>query len=107
MEMVLFKVKIFIWNGLTLQLTSKAWHHFNGAKPVFSPRLIEWFQEAPLIGSVDLGEAQIRSGALLLVFLSKPSQFSTVEVGDILLEISHDALVKEFMGFTTQSVEAK
>ena len=39
----------------------------NAAKPVFSPLLLEWFQEAWLISSVDLGENRIRSGALLLV----------------------------------------
>ena len=91
----------------TLSRTLEEFATGNGAKPVFSPRLIEWFQEAQLIGSVDLGEAQIRSGALLLAFMVKPSQFSTVEVGDMLLEISRDALVKEFMGITKQSVEAK
>jgi type VI secretion system protein VasG len=38
----------------------------NAAKPVFSPPLLEWFQDAWLIASVDQGETRIRSGALLI-----------------------------------------
>ena len=47
----------------------------NAAKPVFSPLLLEWLQEAWLTASVDLDEARIRSGALLLAFLNRPHQF--------------------------------
>src|SRR5574340_986311 len=35
----------------------------NAAKPVFSPRLIEWFQDTWLIASIDLNLSEIRSGA--------------------------------------------
>ena len=45
----------------------------NAAKPVFSPLLLEWLQDGWLIASVDLGEDQIRSGALLLAFQAKPN----------------------------------
>ncbi|WP_300667622.1 type VI secretion system ATPase TssH [Desulfoluna sp.] len=91
----------------TLNRTLEGFATGNGAKPVFSPRLMEWFQEAQLIGSVDFEETQIRSGVLLLAFLRKPSQFSTLEIADMMLEISRDALVKDFMGITTRSEESK
>lgn len=78
----------------------------NGAKPVFSPRLMDWFQEAQLIGSVEMGEPRIRSGVLLLAFLNRPTQFSTVEIGDLLLGINREELAKEFASLTKGSVEA-
>ncbi len=36
----------------------------NSGKPVFSPLLIEWLEEAWLVASIDFQEQQIRSGAL-------------------------------------------
>ncbi|SCY20745.1 type VI secretion system ATPase TssH [Desulfoluna spongiiphila] len=89
----------------TLDRTLEEFATGNGAKPVFSPRLMDWFQEAQLIGSVEMGEPQIRSGVLLLAFLNRPTQFSTVEIGDLLLRVNREELVKGFASFTKGSVE--
>jgi len=35
----------------------------NSGKPVFSPVLLEWFQESWLLASINLGENRIRSGS--------------------------------------------
>src|SRR3712207_6547673 len=42
----------------------------NGRTPGLSPRIPHWVQEAWLIGSVDFGASQVRSGHLLLSLLS-------------------------------------
>ena len=55
----------------------------NAGKPVFSPVLMEWFQEGWLIGSVDLDENRIRSGALLLALLKNPGRFASGDYIDI------------------------
>ena len=69
----------------------------NTAKPVFSPLLIELFQTAWMLSSIDLNETRVRTGALLLAFLSKPSFFATGGYAEILTTtISRDALLKEF-----------
>src|SRR5215213_8024502 len=36
----------------------------NSGRPTFSPVLLEWMQDAWLVGSVDLGFSKIRSGTL-------------------------------------------
>lgn len=77
----------------------------NAAKPVFSPLLMEWFQEAWLVGSVDLGENLIRSGALMLAFLNRPAQFATGGYVDLLSRISRDALMSQFFDILKGSVE--
>lgn len=44
----------------------------NGDRPAYSPHLKDWFGDAWLIASIDLGEGQIRSGALLAALLASP-----------------------------------
>ena len=77
----------------------------NAAKPVFSPLLLELFQEAWLAGSVDLGENRVRSGALLLAFLNRSTQFATGSYVDILTTISRDALMAQFWDILKDSSE--
>jgi type VI secretion system protein VasG len=77
----------------------------NAAKPVFSPLVMEWFQEAWLLASVDLGESQVRSGALMLSFFSRSSQFATGGYVDLLSTISRDALMAQFWDILKNSAE--
>jgi type VI secretion system protein VasG len=77
----------------------------NAAKPVFSPLVMEWFQEAWLLASVDLGESQVRSGALMLAFLSRSSQFATGGYVDLLNSIRRDALMAQFWDILKNSSE--
>lgn len=77
----------------------------NAAKPVFSPLLMEWFQEAWLIASVDFSENRIRSGVLLLSLLSNPVRFLSGTTSDILRSISKDTLKSEFYAIVGESME--
>jgi type VI secretion system protein VasG len=77
----------------------------NAGKPVFSPLLMEWFQEAWLIASVDLEEARVRSGALLLAFLTRPSQLASGAYVDLLTAISRDNVKSEFWDLVKGSSE--
>jgi type VI secretion system protein VasG len=56
----------------------------NTGKPVFSPLLAKWMEEAWLIGSVNLGEPLLRSGTLLLALLENPQRYL---VGGEILEL--------------------
>ena len=77
----------------------------NASKPVFSPLLLEWFQDAWLIASVDLEENRIRSGALLVAFLAKPIQFATGRYVDLLRTISRETLLSQFGNILKGSIE--
>ena len=41
----------------------------NAGRPTFSPVLVEWFQQGWLLGSLEFGLAEIRSGILLQALL--------------------------------------
>ena len=77
----------------------------NAGKPVFSPLLIELFQDAWLISSVDLGEGHVRSGSLLMTLLKKPTQYATGRYIDMLSTIGKDALQSQFWTIVKGSVE--
>ena len=48
----------------------------NAAKPVFSPLLLELLQDAWMLASIDLGDRRIRSGAILVALLAKPTFYA-------------------------------
>jgi type VI secretion system protein VasG len=77
----------------------------NAAKPTFSPLLLELIQESWLIASIDLSEGKIRSGAILLTFLAKPSFFSAGSYVDLLKTISRDKLSADFWAVIAGSSE--
>ncbi|MGA1846955.1 type VI secretion system ATPase TssH [Deferribacter abyssi] len=77
----------------------------NTGKPVFSPMLIELFQDSWLISSIDLGEKKIRSGAIMIALLSRPNFYLTGRYGDILKKINRDTLLNNFLKFTKSSKE--
>jgi type VI secretion system protein VasG len=77
----------------------------NAAKPVFSPLLLELVQEAWMIASIDLGEKSIRSGAILLAFLAKPTFFASGRYVDLLKSIGREALIAQFWNITKHSIE--
>jgi type VI secretion system protein VasG len=77
----------------------------NAAKPVFSPLLLELIQDAWLISSIDLEEKKVRSGAILLAFLSKPTFFASGRYSDLIKSISRDALANGFWTITKGSIE--
>ncbi len=79
----------------------------NTGKPVFSPLLPKWLEEAWLIGSVNLSEPLLRSGTLLLALLENPMRYL---VGGEILELeSVDAaqLLKEFPAIVGGSIESE
>ncbi len=77
----------------------------NAGKPVFSPLLMEWIQEAWLVASVDLEEARVRSGAMLLAFLSRPRQLAGGNATERLTAINRESLKSEFWNIVKGSME--
>ncbi len=79
----------------------------NSGRPVFSPMLIELFEDAWLISSVELGDTRIRSGAVLLAFLAKPNFYASGSYSSLLADISRDSLLKDFWSIAKASTEHK
>ncbi len=77
----------------------------NAAKPAFSPLLLELFQDAWMFSSIDLSERKIRSGAILLAFLSKPTFFASGRYVDLVKTIGREALMKDFWTMAKASIE--
>lgn len=77
----------------------------NASYPSFSPLLIELLQEAWLLSSVELAQANIRSGAVLLAALLKPARYLPLAVIQLLDGINREALRKRFGELLATSAE--
>jgi type VI secretion system protein VasG len=89
----------------SLEQSIEGFHSGNSGKPVFSPLLIQWCQDAWLVASIDFSQRQIRSGSLLAALLAKPLQLAEGNYIDILRSVGRDALLKQFPGIVQVSVE--
>jgi type VI secretion system protein VasG len=78
----------------------------NGGKPSFSPRLTDLLSDAWLIASVDLGLAQIRSGAVILAILEHPMVYGQEGWFKALKTLNSEKLKANFATYTAKSVES-
>ena len=78
----------------------------NSGRPVFSPTLFEWLQDAWVHASAELGEAALRSGSLLLRLLLAPVRYTAIELQGF-DEIPRDELRKTLGTLTAHTPEAK
>ncbi len=88
-----------------LQRTLEGFHSGNPGKPVFSPQLLEWLQDAWLVGSVDLSLSEIRSGVLLAALVGNLNRHSVDGSLDLFEVIRVDELKREFFDITSGSTE--
>ncbi len=95
----------------TAPLVKRLTHHIdrmktgNSGRPVFSPILLEWFQEGWILASIEMNAAKIRSGALFLAILNRSDRFTSGDWAEMLEEISKEDLQKNISKITTGSVE--
>ncbi len=82
----------------------------NQGKPVFSPLLIEWMQEAWMLASVDFGLNQIRSGAFIAALVLNSRRYGLADYYDELSAIGGDDLrlhFKDIVGGSKEDAEAR
>jgi len=77
----------------------------NAGRPVFSPLLIEWISSAWLLGSVELGLGQIRSGLLIAALLADRGRFGGGRYMDLLEGINADELRRKLLDIVSGSKE--
>ncbi|GHU17254.1 ClpV1 family T6SS ATPase [Betaproteobacteria bacterium] len=74
-------------------------------KPVFSPLLLDLFQDAWLVASLELGATSISSGAALLTALVKPGRFLAGGTEKILNGFSREAGLRDYRIVAANSTE--
>jgi type VI secretion system protein VasG len=77
----------------------------NAGKPVFSPILLEWIQDAWLYASTELGETRVRSGALLVRLTQSPIRYLSTTF-PLLDALPRDELRKDLATLGASSGEA-
>lgn len=77
----------------------------NSSRPVFSPRLIEWFSSSWLLASVEQKETQIRSGHLITALLLDQARLAGGRYTDVLTDISENDLRAQFDDIMASSSE--
>lgn len=77
----------------------------NPRRPVFSPLLIEWFQEAWLLGSLELSLGEIRSGVLIATLVANPRRYALDAYFDEFLAIPSEVLRRDLLAMTAGSRE--
>jgi len=76
----------------TLQRSLEDLRQGNAGKPTFSPTMLEWMQDAFVVGSVDYGYSKVRSGVLFLRLVQQTSKYSMSGIGSYLEAIPKDDL---------------
>ncbi len=79
----------------------------NSGRPTFSPVLLEWMQDAWVVGSVDLGWQKIRSGVLFLRLVQQPNKYSTSGIGLVLEGIPKEDMKKNLPTILSGSKEGE
>ncbi|MDR3496368.1 MAG: type VI secretion system ATPase TssH [Ancalomicrobiaceae bacterium] len=77
----------------------------HSGRPVFSANLVDWLTNAWLIGSVELGFAQIRSGTLFLALVADQQRLLASPYYDVLRQIGPSELRSRFFDVTGDSLE--
>jgi type VI secretion system protein VasG len=77
----------------------------NAGRPVFSPLLLEWLQDAWLYASTELNAQRLRSGALLVRLAQSPSRYVPGDL-PVIPELPKDELRKNLVALAGDSAEA-
>ncbi|MEZ4335663.1 MAG: type VI secretion system ATPase TssH [Sandaracinaceae bacterium] len=78
-----------------LEATLEAMRKGNTSRPVFSPFLFTWFEDAWLFASAELGAREVRSGHLLAALFARPGRTGIESHTDELDKIPADDLRRE------------
>jgi type VI secretion system protein VasG len=78
----------------------------NSGRPVFSPLLVAWLQDAWLLGSVEGLASRVRSGHLLTVLLLQPERYEAAAYAEVLESVDREAVRRRLEALTADSAEA-
>ena len=90
----------------SIRTNIKSFKTGNASKPVFSPLLVEWIQDAWLMASIDTEETHIRSSALLLSLIDNLSRFAGDQYANIFESLKKDSVIEIFQDIASKSIES-
>ena len=77
----------------------------NTGRPVFSPHMLSWIQDAWLLSSAEQGWTSLRSGALLSALLLSPHTYTGGSFVDQFEEVPKEELRRKLASYVEGSVE--
>ncbi|HSN97821.1 MAG TPA: type VI secretion system ATPase TssH [Candidatus Nanopelagicales bacterium] len=77
----------------------------NAGRPTLSPVMLEWMQDAWVVGSMEYGFQKLRSGLLFLRLIEQPTRYSVSNIGAYLEGISKEDLKTNFQKIVSGSKE--
>ncbi|MBS9782923.1 MAG: type VI secretion system ATPase TssH [Pasteurella sp.] len=76
-----------------------------GGVPSFSPLLIEVFQEAWLLSSLEYKQSHVRTGTIFLAMLANVARYLPMDTINLLSDINREKLRKDFLSVVKSSSE--
>ena len=77
----------------------------NTGRPTFSPVMLEWMQDAALVGTLEHAEPRIRSGILFALLVKSWARYTTAPLGAVLDTVNKDALGASLPSLLARSQE--
>lgn len=81
--------------GTLSQALQPRGEHSESRNPVFSAELVQWLQDALLVGNLELGQSQIDQAALILALLRNPMRYAGSHYQPLLARLNAERL-REF-----------
>ncbi len=81
--------------GALAQALQPRGEHSESRNPVFSAELVQWLQDALLVGNLELGQSQIDQAALILALLRNPMRYAGSHYQPLLARLNAERL-REF-----------
>lgn len=81
--------------GTLAQSLQPRGEHSESRNPVFSAELVQWLQDALLVGNLELGQSQIDQAALILALLRNPMRYAGSHYQPLLARLNAERL-REF-----------
>ncbi|AZZ43728.1 type VI secretion system ATPase TssH [Pseudomonadaceae bacterium SI-3] len=81
--------------GTLAQALQPRGEHSESRNPVFSAELVQWLQDALLVGNLELGQRQIDQAALILALLRNPMRYAGSHYQPLLAKLNAERL-REF-----------
>ena len=81
--------------GTLAQTLQPRGEHSESRNPVFSAELVQWLQDALLVGNLELGQSQIDHAALILALLRNPMRYAGSHYQPLLARLDAERL-REF-----------
>ncbi|MFG3693951.1 type VI secretion system ATPase TssH [Stutzerimonas stutzeri] len=81
--------------------------HSESRNPVFSAELVQWLQDALLVGNLELGQSQIDQAALILALLRNPMRYAGSHYQPLLARLNAERLREFALAQQPQTAPAK